>query len=389
MATKKPALKLTEFAGVVAAAAGTPRPDAEIALNLIDVERQVRSQLGDLSDLTNSIKAVGVLEPVLVLAKEDGRYRLIAGERRVRAAAAAGLASIPALIRRGLSEFDVRRLQVTENNERADLSPYDEAIGVADDVERFGFKEAREIWNRSEGWISKRVAVKKYAEPVRGVLRSGLCGDLEVLHSLNQLLAIDETEFAAMIQRMKGGQTVSRDDARNRVAAVKTWKKQAAVAAKERAAARPGESPLPPRSGARGRAVAPRQGQLSLDQRAAAEHDAAETKLAATREELLEGGRLTRQSFTDLQARLKALDYDLTRQEWVTWSSFLDAVLPVLACFDRKQAAAYLRRLQAELKSKPAQELWEKLHPTLKGPRHENRPYERSDLAAMPRGWKF
>jgi len=307
----------------------------------------------------------------------------------VRAAAAAGLASIPALIRRGLSEFDVRRLQVTENNERADLSPYDEAIGVADDVERFGFKEAREIWNRSEGWISKRVAVKKYAEPVRGVLRSGLCGDLEVLHSLNQLLAIDETEFAAMIQRMKGGQTVSRDDARNRVAAVKTWKKQAAVAAKERAAARPGESPLPPRSGARGRAVAPRQGQLSLDQRAAAEHDAAETKLAATREELLEGGRLTRQSFTDLQARLKALDYDLTRQEWVTWSSFLDAVLPVLACFDRKQAAAYLRRLQAELKSKPAQELWEKLHPTLKGPRHENRPYERSDLAAMPRGWKF
>lgn len=389
MATKKPQLKLTEFAGVVAAAAGTPRPDAEIAIPLIDVERQVRTQLGDLTDLTHSIQAVGVLEPILVMAKDDGRYRLIAGERRLRAAVNAGLATIPAVIRRGLTEFEIRRLQVTENNERADLLPYDEAMGVAEDAETFGFKEATQIWNRSEAWVSKRVAVRKYAEPVRAVLQANLSGDLEVLHSLNQLFALDETEFQAMVQRLKGGSPISRDEARNRVAAVKNWKKQADAAAKERAAARPTQSELPLRPAARNKGKQARPRAASAEERAAAEHAMAEAQLDATREELLEGGRLTRQSFNDLQARLSATGYELTRQEWVLWSAFLDSVLPLLATLERKQAATYLRRLQAELKAKPAQELWEKLHPTLKGTRHANRPYETGDLAAMPRGWKF
>ena len=125
MATK-PKLNLAGFTGVVVAASKTV-PDTEIEIALIDIERQVRTKIGDLTDLAASIKAIGVLEPVILLLKADGRYRLIAGERRVRASILAELAKIPVMIKRDLTETQIRQIQVTENNEREDLSPYERA----------------------------------------------------------------------------------------------------------------------------------------------------------------------------------------------------------------------------------------------------------------------
>ncbi|MGH8337717.1 MAG: hypothetical protein ACRETL_13050, partial [Gammaproteobacteria bacterium] len=72
---KKPKLELGSFTHVVSAGAQTtPQPsDAEISLDLIDVERQVRTHLGDLSDLVAGIQKVGVLVPIVLLEKDDGR----------------------------------------------------------------------------------------------------------------------------------------------------------------------------------------------------------------------------------------------------------------------------------------------------------------------------
>ncbi|WP_022981347.1 ParB/RepB/Spo0J family partition protein, partial [Ideonella sp. B508-1] len=222
----KPKLNLASFTGVVSTASGTTTaPDAEIDVTLIDVERQVRTDLGDLTELAASIKDIGVLEPIILLAKDGGRFRLIAGERRYRASILAEKPKVPAIIKRGLTDFQVRQIQVTENNDREGLSAYDEAIGVAEDVEKFGFKEAMRIWNRSEGWVSKRMAVKKYAEPVRELLQAKVCGDLEVLHSLNQLYGVSINEYNALVERMRSGVTVSRDDARNKVSSAKVWQK--------------------------------------------------------------------------------------------------------------------------------------------------------------------
>ena len=227
MATPK--LQLASFTGVMAKAAGTPTPDAEIDIALIDTKAQVRTKLGDLSSLTYSIKTLGVLEPVLLLAKDDGRYGMIAGERRFRAASAAGLTKIPALIKRGLSQVEIRHIQVTENKERENLSLFDEVMGVIEDVEAYGVAEAQRIWGdgpdkgKSAGWVSKRVAVQRYSEPVAELLRNGLCSDLEVLQSLHQLYGRSKDDFEHMAKRLREGTPLSREDVRAKVAAVKDW----------------------------------------------------------------------------------------------------------------------------------------------------------------------
>ena len=80
-----------------------------------------------LAELTESIKAQGVLQPVLV--RKDGQgYKLIAGERRWRAAQAAGLKEVPALVRE-VTEAQAFELALVENLQRADLNPIEEAEG--------------------------------------------------------------------------------------------------------------------------------------------------------------------------------------------------------------------------------------------------------------------
>lgn len=90
----------------------------------------------DLSALTASIRAVGVLQPVLLRSTEDGQYELIAGERRWRAARRAGLHTIPALVR---TVDDVGRVEqaLIENLHRVDLNPMEEAAAYQQLIEDF------------------------------------------------------------------------------------------------------------------------------------------------------------------------------------------------------------------------------------------------------------
>lgn len=101
-------------------------------------------------------------------------------------------------------------------------------MGVIEDVEQYGTKEAMTIWNRGEAWVSKRMAVRRYADPVRELLENDLCGDFEVLHCLNQIYEIEDahTEFARLSHRMNEGLPLSRDEARNTLARMKSWKQQ-------------------------------------------------------------------------------------------------------------------------------------------------------------------
>jgi ParB family chromosome partitioning protein len=422
MATK-PRLNLAGFTGVVVAASKTV-PDTEIEIALIDIERQVRTKIGDLTELVASIKAIGVLEPVILLLKADGRYRLIAGERRVRASTLAELVKIPVMIKRDLTETQIRQIQVTENNEREDLSPYDEAMGVADDVENFGFKEALVIWNRSEAWVSKRTAVKKYSAPVLEVLSTGLCGDLEVLHSLNQLHAINEREYDGLVERLRTGVTVSRDDVRNKVSTAKMWIKNAETLAKEHN--EPGlafpeqtessatdvqsgpqdgtEEPVPvaqAKAKPKSKKPAPevkksavKQGalpsfELTAQQEAVAMRKEAQTKLNRLRAEVMEWGDNNRAQFNSIQNNMAKLGFDMTESEWVLWSAFRDMVLPMLASLGPDRPAAYLRKLQADLKGKDALAAWRELHPTQLSESKTDDNANRTVVPSMPKGWTF
>lgn len=94
----------------------------------------------ELAELEASIRANGLLQPIVVRAQEDGKWELVAGERRLRAASRLGWAEIPVVVR----EFDDRAmltLALVENLQRADLNPLEEAEGFQRLIDEFGLTQ--------------------------------------------------------------------------------------------------------------------------------------------------------------------------------------------------------------------------------------------------------
>lgn len=122
-----------------AVAAPTEIPLARIAPN----PYQPRTSLEDegLRELAESIAAHGVLQPILVTETLDG-YRLVAGERRVRASRLAGLERIPAVVRQ-LADHDQLELALVENLQRADLNCLEEARAFRQLIDDFGYTQER------------------------------------------------------------------------------------------------------------------------------------------------------------------------------------------------------------------------------------------------------
>lgn len=82
-----------------------------------------------LNELANSIKRHGILQPLVVTPAEEGRYNLIAGERRLRAAKTAGLKNVPAIVRTS-EELEQLEIALVENVQRVDLSPLEQAVSI-------------------------------------------------------------------------------------------------------------------------------------------------------------------------------------------------------------------------------------------------------------------
>ncbi|MCT7973395.1 ParB/RepB/Spo0J family partition protein [Laspinema olomoucense] len=103
----------------------------QVELDLIQVSEQPRRYFAPEKeqDLIQSVKQYGILQPILVRPQGEGRYELVAGERRYRAAKAAGLKQIPVLIR-SLSDIEVLEVALLENLQREDLNPIEETEGI-------------------------------------------------------------------------------------------------------------------------------------------------------------------------------------------------------------------------------------------------------------------
>ncbi|MDH7511672.1 MAG: ParB/RepB/Spo0J family partition protein [Clostridiales bacterium] len=113
-----------------------------ISLNKIDPNpQQARSELGNLDELMASIKAKGVLEPILVRPKND-RYEIIAGERRFVAAKNAGLTEIPC-IEMNVKDNEALELALIENLQRKDLDVFEEADGLNALVDIYGYNHSQ------------------------------------------------------------------------------------------------------------------------------------------------------------------------------------------------------------------------------------------------------
>jgi ParB family chromosome partitioning protein len=127
-----------------------------------------------LAELADSIKAQGVMQPILARPVGEGRYEIIAGERRWRAARLAGLATVPALVR-DVADRDALALALIENIQREDLNPLEEAAGLKRLLEEFGMThaDAAEALGRSRTAITNALRLLELAPPVQELLREG------------------------------------------------------------------------------------------------------------------------------------------------------------------------------------------------------------------------
>jgi ParB family chromosome partitioning protein len=127
---------------------------------------QPRRRFENLEALAESIREKGVLQPLLVRPLGDGRYAIVAGERRYRAAKMAGLAEVPVRVL-DLSEKEARLLALVENLQREDLNPYEETLGVLELLSEELGKTREEVVG-----LLRRMRKEKRGEAGQNVLAS-------------------------------------------------------------------------------------------------------------------------------------------------------------------------------------------------------------------------
>jgi len=123
----------------------------------------------DLRDLGESIKQQGVLLPLLVRKDKNGQIELVAGERRLRAAEAAGLDRVPTILNNG----DPLEVSIIENVQRTDLNPVEEAESLQMLVEKKGYSQTKlaAIIGKRQSDISKVLSINKLPVSVKDILR--------------------------------------------------------------------------------------------------------------------------------------------------------------------------------------------------------------------------
>ncbi len=154
---------------------------------------RTRMDEGALYELAESIKAQGIMQPILVRQLTDGpnagKYEIIAGERRFRASRLAGLESVPVLVRDVPNEA-AAAMALIENIQREDLNPLEEAQGLQRLIKELGLthETAAQAVGRSRSAASNLLRLLNLAEPVQTML---MAGDLDMGHA-RALLALDK-----------------------------------------------------------------------------------------------------------------------------------------------------------------------------------------------------
>ncbi|MCX7277204.1 MAG: ParB/RepB/Spo0J family partition protein, partial [Burkholderiales bacterium] len=163
---------------------------------------RTRMDEGALYELAESIKAQGIMQPILVRrlhsGENAGKYEIIAGERRFRAARLAGLDRVPVLVR-DVPDESAAAMALIENIQREDLNPLEEAQGLQRLVKEFGLTHelAAQAVGRSRSAASNLLRLLNLADPVQTML---MAGDLDMGHA-RALLSLDRaTQITAASQ---------------------------------------------------------------------------------------------------------------------------------------------------------------------------------------------
>lgn len=205
--------------GLDALLAGSDEISAGESLQSLPLDRigvgkyQPRTRMDEdsLAELALSIKAQGVVQPILVRPVDGGRYEIIAGERRWRAAQRAGLKEVPALVR-SVPDQAALALALIENIQREDLNPLEEAQGIARLISEFRLTHdaAAAAVGRSRSAVSNLLRLTQLPKQVQGYL---LAGKLDMGHA-RALLGLSGAQQVAAASRVVAEQMSVRDTER-------------------------------------------------------------------------------------------------------------------------------------------------------------------------------
>jgi ParB family chromosome partitioning protein len=205
--------------GLDALLAGSDEISAGESLQSLPLDRigvgkyQPRTRMDEdsLAELALSIKAQGVVQPILVRPVDGGRYEIIAGERRWRAAQRAGLKEVPALVR-SVPDQAALALALIENIQREDLNPLEEAQGIARLISEFRLTHdaAAAAVGRSRSAVSNLLRLTQLAKQVQGYL---LAGTLDMGHA-RALLGLSGAQQVAAASKVVAEQMSVRDTER-------------------------------------------------------------------------------------------------------------------------------------------------------------------------------
>lgn len=189
------------------AARGPAAADQRIPIERISPNpEQPRKQFvqSDLDDLAASIREKGVLQPLIVRAREGGRFEIVAGERRWRAAQMAQLHELPVIVRE-FSDIEVLEVAIIENIQRADLNAAEEAAGYRQLMDRFGHTQEKmaEALGKSRSHIANLLRLLNLPAPVLELLREG---QLSAGHARALIPSADPMKLA--LQVIKSGLSV-------------------------------------------------------------------------------------------------------------------------------------------------------------------------------------
>ena len=154
-----------------ASAEAEKQPAREVDIQKIDINKeQPRKHFDEekMQDLADSIRQHGVIQPLVVKPEANGRYTIIAGERRYRAARMVGLKQVP-VVTKEVTDRELLQISMIENIQREDLNPLEEAQGIAALMEQFSLtqEEAAEILGRSRSAVATSLRLLNLPESVK------------------------------------------------------------------------------------------------------------------------------------------------------------------------------------------------------------------------------
>jgi len=158
-----------------------------------------KMETGALNELAESIREQGIMQPLLVRLVSAGKYEIIAGERRYRAATLVGLKEVPVLVS-AADDQAAAAMALIENMQREDLNALEEAQGLARLIEEFGFthEQAAKAVGKSRSAISNLLRLIQLAKPVQTML---IAGEIDMGHA-RALLPLPGSSQVALAQKI-------------------------------------------------------------------------------------------------------------------------------------------------------------------------------------------